>query len=279
MNETTRLTRLNTINRARRGVTLLPKFSHISPPIRYTPIKNNSNRFNYEIFAYCSQNYEDAYNFVIDSWTKPENVIKVTIYTDWPLQSQNSKIIIKPIFEKNNSWIIGTGRRLDVIKQFSEENKNTPKNVLFLDIDCYLVSDVSELFSYPFDIAISRLYSRSQYTNLTATAGLWFTRLSPGYFNFINEWFKLAEIYKNRKLGIQDHRISYVQYSFTKIAKMKNANYTVFPIDEKVYNSEHSDINMWYNMIRQFHPKILHFKGRSFRDKKITTTALSLAKG
>ena len=276
INNTVKLNRINTIKRASRGYKILPQFTPTPSQSSYIPIKPNK-QCNYEIFAYCSQNYEDAYNFVIDSWTRPSNITKVTIYTDWPLQPKNSKVIVRPLFEKSNSWIIGTGRRLDVIKHFSEENKNNPKNILFLDMDCYLVSDVSEVFSYPFDMAISRLYSGSKYTNLTATAGLWFAKLSSGYYNFIEDWFKIAKVCKDKKIGIQDYRISYVQYSFTKVAKTRTPRYTVFPIDEKIYNSEHSNINLWFNMIRQYHPKILHFKGRSFRNPKIVKTALELS--
>ena len=230
----------------------------------------------FEIFAYCSKNYEDAYNFVIDSWTKPSNVSKVTIYTDWDLKPASSKVIVKNMFESSTSWIVGTGRRLDVIKHFSDEHKNKQSNVLFLDIDCYLVRDVSSLFSNGFDIAISRLYSGSDYADLTATAGLWFTKMTPGYYNFIEDWFKEAQSLKNIRIGVQDHRISYVQYSFTKVARKLTSRYSVLPIDEKVYNSEHSDLNVWYTLIRQFNPKILHFKGRRFRDQNIIKRVFSL---
>ena len=232
---------------------------------------------NFEIFAYCSKNYEDAYNFVINSWTRPANVTKVTIYTDWDLKPDNPKVEVINMFEESKSWIIGTGRRLDVIKHFSDRNKGQTKNILFLDIDCFIVGDVSEVFNRPFDIAITRLFCGEDYANKTATAGLWFAKLSSGYYNFIEDWFKRAELLKTRKVGIEDHRISYVQYSFTDVARTKTPRYNVLPIDEKIYNSEHSDEKLWYKLIRKFHPKILHYKGRRFRDSKIIAMSLSLA--
>jgi len=232
---------------------------------------------NFEIFAYCSRNYEDSYRFVINSWTVPDNVTKVTIYTDWNLKETNPKVEIINMFPESNSWIVGTGRRLDVIKDYSDRNKGQNKNVLFLDIDCYLVSDISEVFTREFDIAITRLFSGEGYANRTATAGLWFAKLTPGYYNFIEDWFKRAEQLKTAGYGVEDHRISYVQYSFTDVARMQTSRYSVLPIDEKVYNSEHSDERTWYNLIRKHKPKILHYKGRRFRDPKITSLSLSLA--
>lgn len=232
---------------------------------------------NFEIFAYCSKNYKDAYDFVIDSWTKLENVTKVTLYTDWEFEPQNNKIQVVKMFDESDNWLIGTGRRLDVIKHFSEFNRGVFKNVLFLDIDCYIVKDVSEVFNEDFDIGITRLDSCFHYANKTATAGLWFCKLSEGYYNFIDSWFVRAAELKEQNIGMDQHRISYVQYSFTDVAKKITSMYKVLPLDEKIYNSEHSILEKWYSLIKLHHPKILHFKGRRFRDTEITSKALNLA--
>jgi hypothetical protein len=238
------------------------------------PATNRKNEF--EIFAYCSKSYEDAYHFVINSWTNLSNVSKVTIYTDWDLKSDNEKVITKQLFEPSNDWLIGTGRRLDVIKDYSEENKGSAKNILFLDIDCYIVRDVEEVFNRDFDIAITRLHTTESYANKTATAGLWFARFTPGYYKFINDWFELAKRYKEQGIGIKQYHISYVQYSFTTIAR-QGMGYKILSLDEKIYNSEHTIESMWYEQIQKYQPKILHFKGRRFRDISIVERALSLS--
>lgn len=231
----------------------------------------------YEIFAYCSKNYEDAYNFVIDSWIKCKYVTKIYIYTDWDLKSINDKVEIRHMFEPSNDWIVGTGRRLDVIKHYSDENQGKKKNVLFMDIDCYIVKEVGEVFNLSFDIGITRLYSQESYAKTTATAGLWFAKLTPGYYKFINDWFARAEVLKDEKKGLLAHHISYVQYSFTDIARAKTDDYKVQSLDEKIYNSEHTLLDKWYRMISQYKPSILHYKGRRFRDQEIVEKSLSLA--
>ncbi len=235
-------------------------------------------KYNFEIFAYCSKNYEDAFNFVIDSWIALSSVTKITIYTDWDLKYDNDKVEIIHKFEPSTDWIIGTSRRLEVIKDFSDKNKGAIKNILFLDIDCYIVKDVSEVFDWKFDIAISRLNSKELHANQTATAGLWFARLTPGYYNFINTWFAEARKLKQHKIGLIAHKISYVQYSFTNVARRSNVNYNVLPIDENIYNSEHTVSKKWLENIIKYKPKILHYKGRRFRDKQLVHKTLKRAK-
>ena len=182
------------------------------------------------------------------------------------------------MFEPSDNWIIGTGRRLDVIKHYSKIRRDSDKNVLFLDIDCYMVKDVEEVFNLDFDLGITRLASKEHYACKTATAGLWFARFTPGYYAFINDWFNLANKFKLKGYGIKKHHISYVQYSFTDIARKATPSYKVISLDEKIYNSEHTLDNRWKNLVQVYHPKILHFKGRRFRDKKLTQEILRLAR-
>ena len=240
-------------------------------------IVNKKPTGNFEIFAYCSKNYKDAFDFVIPSWTKWDTVSKVTIYTDWPCPCNDPKVEIVEMFEPDENWVIGTGRRLDVIQRYSKERGICGANILFLDIDCLITGDVSHVFREKFDIAITRLNNFESHTNQTATAGLWFARLNKGYFNFIGEWFKTAKEFKTKRIGIKKHLISYVQYSFTKVARTANKKYHVLPIDENVYNSEHTVSSKWIAKIRKANPCILHYKGRRFRDKKLVNQTLKAA--
>ena len=47
--------------------------------------------------------------------------------------------------------------------------------------------------------------------------------------------------------------------------------------DEQIYNSEHSDIKLWLQNIKKYQPKILHYKGRRFRNKELVKNSLKLA--
>ena len=234
----------------------------------------------YEIFAYCSENYKDAYDFVIGSWLRP-NVTKVTMYTDFDFKPKDSRVEVIPMFKGNKSkqWIVGTGRRLDIINDFSKRNYNSNKNVLFLDIDCYITDDISHVFSKQFDIGITRLFSNESHTCSTATAGLWFARMNKNYQKFIDDWTIKANEYKRKRRGIREHHISYVQYSFTDVARLglKTKKYDILAIDENFYNSEHSSIPKWLQKIKKYPPLILHYKGKRFRDIPLIKKTLNLA--
>lgn len=272
------------IKRLHRRAISSNKVVNTSPPeksVYPVPIKNlKQAKHPFEIFAYCSKNYKDCYDFVIDSWLKT-NATKITIYTDFDIIPKNDKIkIVKYFDEPTKDWLEGTGRRLDVIKHFSNENKGQEKNIVFLDIDCYITGPISQIFSDKFDIAITRLFSKESHARKTATAGLWFARLQPGYYNFINDWFNLAKIFKERGMGITNYKISYVQYSFTHIARtgLTTRKYKILSIDENIYNSEHTILKDWLDKIKRYHPRILHFKGRRFRNKSIVQKVMKIVK-
>lgn len=248
--------------------------NNILTPINKKNITRQKNKF--EIFAYCSESYRDAYDFVIKSWLS-SGAEKITIYSDYNYNSGDSRIEFINMFDKSDDWIVGTGRRLDAIRHYSDKNKGTDKNILFMDIDCLITSPIEHVWdNKDFDIGITRLFNSHQYTSKTATAGLWFARLTPSYYNFIDDWLSLASTYKNEKKGIEPFRISYVQYSFTDVAMsgIKNNKYKILSMDERIYNSERSDLVEWYKDIKKYRPKILHFKGRRFRDNKIVQLVL-----
>lgn len=233
-------------------------------------IENTKQHF--EILAYCSKNYIDAYNFTINSWTKLDTCDKVHLYTDWQFTPDNPKVEVTKFFTNCNcNWVTGCARRLDVIKDFSEKYKNSGKNIIFMDMDCYMKSDVSEVFDRDFDIAITRLYSKEKYTEGTASDSMWFAKMTPGYTEFIDAWVKLADEMKYKQ-DTASRTILYTQYAFNKVARQKimlSPTCDVLALDEHIYNSEHSDLKKWFHDIVTYHPKILHFKNGRFNDKKL----------
>lgn len=234
------------------------------------------NKIKKVLLSYCSYNYKDAFDFVIKSWIENVSFDKIIIYTDSDqLVYDNPKVEIIKFFEPSSSWIIGTGRRLEVIEDYILKRDEQYEYLCFLDIDCYIAQDFSEVFdsiSNYFDIGLTRLNFGNDYSKNTATAGVFFLRNNEESKKFIKDWIDLAEQYKKNEKMIRDHKISYVQYSFTQIAFNSFHNltsYKILNLSEKVYNSERSDLNEWYDDIQKFNPKILHFKGNRYQNKKI----------
>ena len=149
----------------------------------------------FDIVSYCSENYEDAYNFVINSWVNNSLCNSISIYTDTDIiKSNNPKVKIIKIFDKSSDWLIGTGRRIDAVKNFSVNNPKCPMFV-FLDIDCYIVKPFTEVFQVMenfFDVAVTRMAGRNEMAHGTANAGVWMLKNNQAGFQFIDDWQKTA---------------------------------------------------------------------------------------
>ena len=237
------------------------------------------------LLSYCSGNYKDSFDFVIKSWVDNTSFDKIIIYTDTDeLVYDDPRVEIIKFFEPNSSWIVGTGRRLEVIKDYIIDKNNKYSYLCFLDIDCYITRDFSEVFDSLkncFDIGLTRLVSGNDHAKGTATAGVFFLKNNTESKKFITDWVSLAEKFKKNDTMLREHKISYVQYSFTQIAFDSFHNltsYKILNLSEKVYNSERSDLDEWYDDIRRFKPKILHFKGNRYQNKKIVDTVFSISK-
>ena len=51
----------------------------------------------------------------------------------------------------------------------------------------------------------------------------------------------------------------------------------VLPLDEKIYNCEHNDRLKWRQIVRKHHPKIIHFKRNTYRNKDFVAEIFWLA--
>lgn len=255
---------------------------------------NTGEKVKYAIVTYCSETYLDAYNFVIPSWIQNSSADRIFIYTDSPNFNRIcDKVKIIPLFQKDESWIIGTGRRLEAIREFTFNNIDY-KYFAFMDVDCYITRDFSNIFMPLkrdlFDFAITRLFSNpdsirkdgTMKPNATATAGLFFAKNNNNFKTFVEEWTRLAQVIKKTSdIANREHKVSYVQYSFTELAWAafhEQKPYRIHVASERIYNSERSDIEEWKNDILKYRPKILHFKGNRYRDKLLCQKIFELYK-
>jgi hypothetical protein len=232
----------------------------------------------FEIFSYCSHNYMDAYEFVIDSWLEQSGASKITIYSDFMREPTRDKVEWVHLDGKIESWLDGTGARLNAIDDFVFNGRNTYQNYAFIDIDCLITGNISHVFDASFDIALARLFCTESYTHNIANAGVWFAKAGSGSVTFIKDWFQRAKKLKNDEKGIENYRVSYVQYAFTDVAvdHIDTGASSVLNLDYRVYNCEHSKRIKWYHYIRDFKPYIVHFKGRAFRDPEFVNAVNQL---
>lgn len=219
----------------------------------------------YNIFSICTEEYKDALNLVIPYWSQHSNVDMIYIYTDFEVHVSDPKVRIVPKLEKTVKWIDAVGLKATALQYFLKSYYVS--EFVFLDIDCFLVKDVSEVFSYNFDIAPTRMYGKK-----VANSGVWFCKRSKALERFTEEWISLQNHYRKLGIGIQSHRSPYEQISFSNIVHReheKNQYLKVHPLDENIYNCESDDTTEWLNKVNLYKPKIIHFKGRRWREPSL----------
>jgi len=218
----------------------------------------------YLIFSICTENYKDALDFTLPSWIKQDAVGKIVIYTDFDYDTiKSNKLEIINTLKKTDDWLEIVGLKAIQLKEFLETYN--PRHFVFLDVDCYILKDVSEVFSQDFDIAATRMNKKKP-----ANSGVWFVKNTDKIKRFADDWILKQDEYKKNGWGIKKHRSSYEQNSFSDILHKEHKNKTYFnvlPISEGTYNYEDDNMDRWINNVNKHKPKILHFKGRRWRDK------------
>jgi hypothetical protein len=239
----------------------------------------------YDIITYCSESYIDAFDVHITSWLNNTCAKHIYIYTDTDeskFKIKNKRIIIKPFYEKNDDWIDNVGRKIECVIDYLKSSKS--KYVAFIEMDCYIVSEFDEVFNDNVDISVTRLFSTKRYTHGTVTCGLWFAQTSPPVLDFMTQWHDTSTKYKDHKIGIVPELIAYDQLSFTDLIRPAYVNGTlrVNALDENIYNCEHSKEDDLIEQLKIQIPKIIHFKGRRFRNngyRKLVFDTLNIKEG
>jgi len=221
----------------------------------------------------------NAFKFNSRSWLENSKAKNIILYTDsinFP-SYDNSRFILRKFYDKSNDWIENVGRKTECILDYLKTS--TRQHFCFIEADCYIVGDFSEVFDEKYDIAVTRLFSSQKHTHATVTCGVWFAQKTKKTIEFFERWNKISKMYKERKLGIVPDLIAYDQLSFTDIIRLNYVEgpLNVYSLDECVYNSEDSKENIWLEKITRIKPKILHFKGQRYLNEKLTTKVLEAA--
>jgi hypothetical protein len=218
----------------------------------------------FTIFTLCTHNYKDAFDFFLPTWVKFDTIESIYVYTDFEYTHEDPKVKVINFIKKTDNWLDAVGLRAVILSDFLK--KETTNNIAFVDIDCYIREDISEIFDNQFDIAVTRMNVK----NTTASAGIWFARKGTAINKFSKNWHDLQIRFKKMRLGIVEYKQSYSQKSFSKIVhdqyKINRPYMKVLPISVDIYNCEDSDNSKWIDKILKNNSKVIHFKGRRWRD-------------
>ena len=231
------------------------------------------------IVSYCSLGYLDAFEFTIDSWLEHACASEIVVYTDHP-KFEN---IAKP--RENVRFVYSFTppaeelprfpqiRKVEAIQSYFEST--TRSHFAYLDIDCWVHRDFREVFQNMGQAHVvgTRLLGRDLRGNGEANSGVIFFRRHTALTEFFKGWKTRALQYRKqrrRKRFEQDAVSHLLIESFDGLHPFQASL-----VSEHIYNCEHDDDNEWLRAIAQYHPKILHFKKRRFRNQLLKDKVLS----
>ena len=228
----------------------------------------------YRILTYMSRGYLPALNWVLSSWLRPE-VEQILLVTDCMPSNLPPKVRVVAQYPPSEDWLVNNCRRAEMAARFLPDGL-----VAFLDLDCWIRNDISEVFGPPGTIAVTRFWSKEAHTGGTIPDGTWYANVNEDVREFCREWDRRVK--QNPHTHTQVGAAVTQQYRFTELCR--EAYKTGLParvqtIPETIFNAEHSIREEVLAKCRAYSPSVIHFKGGQWKDATFVSQALACAEG
>lgn len=217
----------------------------------------------YDIVAYCSSSHKDALSLCLGSWLESD-AKRIAICTDFPIILENDSRIfherMAPCNDFGENCTRKAGFAINYVRSFPS------RNVVMLDVDCWIAKDLSSIFDHDFKVAVT-VYPdvpiKKMFNNVSAGA-IFFKKDRHFPFIFLQQWC-LAQN--------GDHGPCRDQRTLSRLIKDRFSEHTLaFSVDQ--YNSHPitslaGDIRQWIERIKKNNPAILHFAGQTWRNEEL----------
>ncbi len=221
----------------------------------------------YTILSVCTGDYfYEAFDITVPSWFK-ENCEKIVVYTDKEFSCPG--VEIRPELNKSSGWLEAVGLKTVALNKFLSTWDGG--NLVFFDMDTYMVHDIAEIFNEHFSIAVSHLEGKA-----TASSGTWYAKVLPRvncpFRRFAIEWLSLQYHHFKDGKGVIAHKPSYHQIAFTDLLSTLEVYYfpgEIYNSRRMMYDGRGADKKheAWKQDLDQRGAKVLHFIHDSWRDK------------
>jgi hypothetical protein len=215
----------------------------------------------YNVFSLCTENYKDAFNFAIQSWL--DNIdADITIYSDATWKSPSKRVKIEKVFSKSTDWGTNICRK----PQASRMAMELGQNLAFIDMDCWVRSDLGHIFNQSFDMATTKMDRRGN-----ICTGIYFYRNNAKMHKFLKLWevnVKALKGFGSRKSKPKDQ----TTYSDTIYALQHDMEF--INLDHSKYNRKISDTQRNPKQLKQLADDdsiVLHFYNKSYLSKRNVT--------
>ena len=228
----------------------------------------------YKIISYMSRGYEPALRWVLPSWLRPE-VEEILLVTDFVPDNLPAKVRVVAQYPASEDWLVNNCRRAEMAARWLPDGQ-----VAFLDLDCWILRDITEVFGPPGTIAVTRFWSKEAHTGGTITDGAFFANVNSAVRDFCREWDRRvkANPYTHTQVGAAVTN----QYRFTELCReayKTGKPAIVLTAPEQLFNAEHSIRDALLAKCRQYAPSIVHLKGGQWKESRFVQQVLDACEG
>tara|TARA_Y100000385_G_scaffold246985_1_gene266684 strand:+ start:2053 stop:2763 length:711 start_codon:yes stop_codon:yes gene_type:complete len=221
----------------------------------------------YDIIAFCSENYRGCYEFSINSWLDTK-VRKIFIYTDgWEDVDQDDRVVFVNLTDnKESDWVKNVGHKITCINDYWDR-VDSIDDFCFLDVDNYITRDITHIFEHNKTVGLTRIGMRGK----TVSSGNVFLKKTPSTRKFIDDWLKLQEEHKVKGKW-KNNQVAYDQSSIHNLTIEDISGprqYSITSFSGDIYNSEDDHNPTWIEKIKHFKPYLLHFKANRWKDANL----------
>lgn len=227
----------------------------------------------FNIISLCSLSHRKCLDVCIPTW-KNAGADNITIYTDIS-DCKVDNITFKQI-KLSDLWIDNVGLKPKLLLQ---ECDCTSNNLIYIDCDCMIFSDMSNVFNYIYDFAaVTNGYNylspfRCQGIVNVSSGVVPFKRNNKTEF-FIKQWIKYQKKCIEYNIGLSPKTISYNEISLNMMIADYYSTNSIY-VFNSLYNLKITDllrkqnIDFIINSIKK--AKILHFYRKSFQNKEFVS--------
>jgi hypothetical protein len=233
----------------------------------------------FEIVSFVTKGYEDILDFSLPSMIEKAGADKIILFTDGmvkrpireTIEFLNNPIIeLREEYEASNDWHTWALRKPDMLKRYLKSGKEGDR-FLLTDLDCLCMGSWRDPLEGQWWIRPIRWDKSIEDPNPKKMVAVFYGEVCDRMKQFADDWVRATKELSSKIKWIEGTQ-GLDQIALQIMMEMYVKEYGingVRPLNENIWSSERDSIEDWKRIVGKYGGKVLHFKGRRWRDKEL----------
>ena len=242
----------------------------------------------FDVVSFCTESYQDILKFSLPPMIEKADCDKIIIYTDgmvggkWDVVNPFKvvdKIDFRLDYEPSHDWHTWALRKPDMLKRYLESAKEGTK-FLLTDLDCLCMGSWRDALNGEFWIKPIRWDKSIEDPNPKKMVAVFFGVACDRMKQFANDWVKMTKDLSGQMKWVPGHQ-GLDQIALQILMDLYKGYEGVLPLNENIWSSEHDSLDHWRYLVKKYakEVRVLHFKGRRWRDKDLVKEFVGIVNG